>query len=229
MSELSLQNNNKFWTKSKLRALGFWHTRKGERINFLSHLLGAFLSFIGIILLIQGSMLKYDADVVWSFAVYGVSLFLMYTSSTIYHASTEPRFRKKLQVLDHCSIYLLIAGTYTPFTQTILKETKGPMILIIIWTIAIVGILFKIIMKDRYDFLATMGYLAAGWVIVLDIQNFYQLISREAFAWILAGGILYSVGAIFYLIEKMPRNHEVWHFFVLSASACQFIGIYFYL
>jgi hemolysin III len=229
MSNLSLESRNKFWIKSKIKALSFWRTRKGERINFISHFLGAFLSLIGTILLIQRAIFKYNPEVIWGFVAYGTSLFLMFASSTLYHASKKLSLKKKLQVLDHCSIYLLIAGTYTPFTLTILKQTRGLIILIIVWTIAIVGIIYKLLMKDKYDFLSTMAYLAMGWVILIDIKNFYQLISIEAFSWVLAGGILYSIGAVFYLIERMPRNHEVWHFFVLSASICHFIGIYFYL
>jgi hemolysin III len=229
MSELFYKKTEKPWTSSRIRALSFWYSRKGERINFLSHLLGVLLSLVGIGFLLWKTFPKYEWDVSLGFFVYGVSLFLLYLSSTVYHATINPEKKKILQVLDHCAIYLLIAGTYTPFTLTILKESKGFLILILIWSIAIFGIGFKLIFRDKYDLLATMGYLLAGWVIVLDMENFYLLFARMGFYWILAGGVLYSIGAIFYLIEKMPRNHEIWHMFVLSASVCHYIGIYFYL
>jgi hemolysin III len=153
----------------------------------------------------------------------------MYLSSTIYHATSHPKKKKFLQVLDHCSIYVLIAGTYTPFTFITLRNNNGYFILTIVWVIAILGIAFKIIWKDKYDLIATLGYLAAGWVILIDIQKFYEIFPKSGFNWILVGGLLYTIGAIFYLIEKLPRNHEIWHGFVLLASFCHFQAVYFYL
>ncbi len=231
MHEATIEETNfsKFWTDSKIKALNFWETSKSERINYLSHLTGAILSLIGLILLLVESVPKDNNMKTIGFAVYGISLFLMYTSSTIYHGTQDPIKKKVLQIFDHCSIYLLIAGTYTPIMLTTLRYEKGPMILTLVWTIAVLGIGFKIIWKDKYDLLSTLGYLAAGWLIVLDISALYNLFPWEGFLWIFAGGVLYSIGAIFYLFEKLPANHEIWHFFVLSASICHFIAVYQHL
>lgn len=223
------KQKSSFWENFKQSAENFWRLAKGERINFLSHLLGACLSLVGLVLLFRDAYLQGEWNRILGFGVYGISLVLMYSSSTVYHASVHPKRKKVLQLLDHCSIYLLIAGTYTPFMLITLREGKGFLILSIIWTIAILGIAFKLVWKDRFDLLATLGYLAAGWLIVLDWNAFYAAVPQAGFQWIVAGGVLYSIGAIFYLFEKLPRNHEIWHFFVLFASFCHFLAIYLYV
>ena len=208
--------------------LSFWISCKGERINFISHLIGLIFSIIGIILLLISTK-KYFYLERLSILIYGFSLFIMYLSSTIYHATYHPKKKKFLQIIDHCSIYILIAGTYTPFTFITLKNNNGYFLLGLVWIIAILGIIFKIIWKDKYDLFATLGYLIAGWVILIDIKKFYEIFPKDGFNWIFMGGLLYTIGALFYLIEKLPRNHEIWHGFVLLASYCHFQAVYSYL
>lgn len=200
---------------------------KGERINSISHLTGACLSFVGMIFLLVYSIRTGDVFKYISCSIYGITLFLMYLFSTIYH-STKGNIKKLFQIFDHSAIYLLIAGTYTPFSLVTLRESRGYLLLSVVWTIAVIGIGLKIIWKDKYDLLSTIGYLIAGWLILLDIKAFTNGF-QDGFIWILVGGIMYSIGAVFYLWEKFPFNHEIWHFFVLFASASHFIGIFYYL
>ncbi|MCX8000306.1 MAG: hemolysin III family protein [Leptospiraceae bacterium] len=231
MSELiySPEGKNKFFTKSKIRALNYWMNAKGERLNFLSHLFGMLLATGGLILLLEKAIPKYGTYEIIGFLVYALSLILMFLSSTVYHATIHKKVKKFLQVIDHCVIYLLIAGTYTPFAMITLRESKGQIILISVWSIAFFGITFKLIFKDKYDMLATLGYVLMGWLVLLDVKNFYNLFPREGFYYVLAGGIFYTIGAIFYLLEKLPRNHEIWHGFVLLGAFSHFLAIYWFL
>lgn len=231
MSELVYPSNskNKFFTKSKIRALNYWMNAKGERLNFLSHLFGMVLAITGLVFLLLKVIPKYSNYEIAGFVVYGVSLILMFLSSTLYHATLHKDTKKILQILDHCVIYLLIAGTYTPFAMITLKHSSGLFILVSVWTIALLGIGFKLIWKDKYDMLATLGYVAMGWLVLVDVKNFYELFPREGFYYVLAGGLFYSIGAIFYLFERLPRNHEIWHGFVLLGAVAHFFAIYWYL
>lgn len=201
---------------------------KGERVNSISHLVGASLSLVGWILLSVFSSLTGDPWKIVGCTVYGFTLFIMYLSSTLYH-SLQGRAKEVFQVFDHISIYLLIAGTYTPFTLVPLRGTMGWVIFGLVWGIAVVGIIFKSFMTGKYDRLSTLLYVLAGWTILLDISHMYEVFPRTGFYWLFSGGVLYTGGAVFYLKDSLPRNHEIWHFFVLGASICHFICIFFYL
>lgn len=201
----------------------------GERINAYSHFVGAILSVLGLIAL---SILSYNTGDTYKFigsVVYSLTLVFMYTSSTIYHGH-KGLHKKKLQVLDHISIYLLIAGTYTPFLLVIMPFEKGKIMLSLMWGVAIIGTIWKLIFKDKFDFISTIIYLAMGWAVVFEAETLLNSFPKNGIIWLGVGGILYSLGAILYLLDgKLPRNHEIWHFFVLSASACQYVAVYAYL
>ena len=204
---------------------------KGERINSISHLVGASLSLIAWGLLIGFSSYTGDPWKIVSATVYGFSLFFLYLNSTLYHSFKKDSTAKKVfQRFDHISVYILIAGSYTPYTLVVLRQDMGWIIFGIVWGIALVGTIFKSIWGgEKFNLISTLFYLLAGWAIVLDIKNVYLKLPQEGFVWLFAGGISYTVGAIFYLKENIPRNHEVWHFFVLIGSICQFISIFFYV
>lgn len=201
---------------------------KGEKINSISHLVGASLSLIGWVLLIIFSSLTGDPWKIVSCTIYGFCLFILYLSSTLYH-SLQGKAKSVFQIFDHISIYLLIAGSYTPLTLVTLRGTMGWIIFGLVWGVTIIGIIFKAIWTGKFDTLSTAFYVLAGWTILLDISELYKVFPRHGFYWIFSGGVLYTVGALFYLKESIPRNHEIWHFFVLAASICHYIAIFFYL
>ena len=152
----------------------------------------------------------------------------MYLFSTLYH-SFKGKAKAIFQIFDHIAIYILIAGTYTLITLVTLLGKMGWIIFGLVWGIAFVGTIFKTVWTGRFDRISTAFYVLAGWTILLDISELYEKFPRDGFYWIFAGGVLYTVGAFFYLKDSMKRNHEIWHFFVLGASICHFIAIFFYL
>ncbi|MBP7280944.1 MAG: hemolysin III family protein [Leptospiraceae bacterium] len=201
---------------------------KGEKINSISHLVGASLSLVGWILLIIFSSLTGDPWKIVGCTIYGFSLFFMYLFSTLYH-SFKGRAKTVFQIFDHIAIYILIAGTYTPITLVTLRGKMGWIIFGLVWGIALVGTIFKTVWTGKSDRISTAFYVLAGWTILLDITELYEKFPRDGFYWIFAGGVLYTVGAFFYLKDSMRRNHEIWHFFVLFASICHYVAIFFYL
>jgi hemolysin III len=153
---------------------------------------------------------------------------LLYLSSTLYHAVTAPRAKRVLQVLDHSAIYLLIAGTYTPFTLGVLRGPWGWTLFGLVWGIAAVGMLLKAIGGVRYNGLSTLVYVAMGWLILIAIDPAWHLVPKWGLAWLLAGGIAYTAGAAFYLAERIKYFHFVWHLFVVAGTACHFVAVLWY-
>ncbi|MDX1959026.1 MAG: hemolysin III family protein [Leptospiraceae bacterium] len=199
---------------------------ESERWNVYSHLIGVVLSVIGLLPLTYYSFLTGDVYKIIGISVYGVCLVLLFLCSTIYHSSTGNK-REFMQKMDHCSIFLLIAGTYTPFMLITLRETSGIYILAAIWLISALGILFKFYFAHRFEFVSTLFYLFCGWLIIFDFQNFYNLFQGPGFYWLAAGGLAYSIGAVFFLWERIPKNHEIWHVFVLAGGFSHYISIFY--
>jgi len=164
-----------------------------------------------------------------SFTIYGASLFLLHLSSTLYHALHAPRAKKVFWVFDHCSIYLLIAGTYTPFLLLSLWGKWGATLLVIIWTLAIVGIVFKSLFIGKFRKTSVALYIVMGWMIVVAARELWLRVPHEALVYMAAGGLSYTIGVIFYSWRRMPFNHMIWHLFVLGGSACHYVAILFYL
>jgi len=200
-----------------------------EFANTLTHAVGIFLFFFGsIALLIKGYESK-DGLKIFSAYVFGGSLVFLYTSSTVYHAITVKKWKRIFKFVDHSAIFILIAGTYTPFLLVSMYDQVHISFIIIIWTIAILGIAYKLLPIKKVKFISTLIYLAMGWMAIFKISTFYNQLSTEAAFWVLAGGFFYSVGTIFYSKDSKPYHHALWHIFVLCGSASHFIAIYLYV
>ena len=203
-------------------------TGKEEVMNSLTHGLGILLAISALILLISFGILKNKGS--WYMVgavVYGITLITLYTASTILHALPKGKAKEVFKILDHSSIYLLIAGTYTPFTLTVLRGKIGWTILGIVWILAIAGIVFKSIFIERFNFLSTMMYIGMGWIIIFAIKPMINSLSTMGLIFLVLGGLSYSFGTIFYLKEKMKYSHAIWHLFVLAGSAFHFFTIFF--
>ncbi len=200
-----------------------------EKINISSHALGFILSIAALILLNTRSFQYGDILHIVSFSIFGASLIALYGASTLYHHAKDPELRNRLRILDHAAIYLLIAGTYTPFTLVTLNGPTGWTIFAITWLMAAIGITLKIYFTGKYDILSTAMYVFMGWIILFAIQPLIDSLSAEGLFWLVSGGIAYTVGAVLYSIDKIKFNHAIFHSFVLAGSACHFISVYFYV
>ncbi len=200
-----------------------------ELANRLTHGLGALLSVAGLALMVVWSALHGDAWVVTSTAVYGVSLVVLYTASTLYHSVSSDRWRRLLQKVDHAAIYLLIAGTYTPFVLGPLRGGWGWTLFGIVWGFAVVGVILKLFFAGRADVLSTIAYLVMGWLVVIAIKPLVAALPAGALWLLVGGGLCYTVGTIFYLWEKLPYNHAVWHVWVLGGSICHWAAVFGYV
>lgn len=196
-----------------------------ERFNFISHLIGLALSILGYGYLIRLGMYTNS----WNFVgclIYGATLMLVYAASTVYHSCQNPTHKRWLQILDHCCIYLLIAGSYTPFTLGPLKNSGGWMICIIEWSLALIGIALKITAFKRFEKLSVVMYLAMGWLAAIHMPYWQEHLNATTLAWMFSGGVAYSVGVLFYLWHKLPFGHGIWHLFVLTGSFCHYCSIW---
>lgn len=197
-----------------------------ERLNIWTHAIGMILSFAGLIFL----LLKADTQVATlTSIVFGASLIILYAASTFYHASTHLIKRAKLRVFDHAAIYVLIAGTYTPVCLITLSESVGTLLSVVIWSVAIGGVILKLFFTGRFDKLSTILYVAMGWIAIFAIKPLLVSMSTEGLLWLLTGGVFYTVGAVLYSIRSLPFNHAIFHFFVLGGSASHYWMIYSYV
>ena len=198
---------------------------KQEMLNTISHGLGVVLGIIGLIfLLIKDRNITYYSTLsIW---IFGISLIVLYASSTIYHFFINENLKKKARVFDHMSIFLLIAGTYTPICLITLEKSSGWTIFSIVWSIAALGIFMKIFLTGKVDKLSLLLYLVMGWLLVFDIKNVVHLMNNQALLFLILGGILYTVGTIFYIKDKMPYAHFIWHLFVLGGSVSHYVVVY---
>lgn len=202
---------------------------KGERINSISHLIGACLALAGVALLVAFAGLKGDPWKIVSFSVYGGSLVLLYTFSTLYH-SLQGKAKLFFQKLDHAAIYLLIAGTYTPFTLVSLRGTRGWILFGAIWTLAAIGLIQDVLLKKRNQILSVSLYILMGWLALIVIGPLARVIFLPGLLWLIAGGLFYTIGVVFYALgHRFSFGHIIFHFFVLSGSICHYITIFFYV
>ncbi|MFC3194773.1 hemolysin III family protein [Marinicella sediminis] len=197
-----------------------------ERLNIVSHALGLVLSVLGLVLLIGAAVQSAEMVRLAAYLVYGLSMVALYAASTIYHSTQTPHLRKKLRVVDHAAIYLLIAGTYTPFMLLTIPGTLGYGILIAAWSMAVLGIALKVFYTGHFELLSTLLYVFMGWAIVFAIKPLAAALSAEGLVWLISGGVAYTVGAVLYAIKKLPFNHAIFHLFVLAGSVCHFIAVY---
>mgnify|MGYP000221081085 CR=1 FL=1 len=204
----------------------------GEKLNSITHLVGSALSLIGFGALLTVSIQHRDPWMIASFSVFGATLILLYTMSTLYHSFYPVRLKALFQRMDHVSIYLLIAGTYTPFTLVSLRSGNGPMILAFVWGLAALGMFLEFYNSKRSEPLQLLIYLAMGWVAVVDYDSLRLALSPTGLMWLTAGGLAYTLGIVFYVLDhhnKLLHAHGIWHCFVLAGSVCHFISIIGYV
>ncbi len=201
-----------------------------EIAHSVSHGAGFTFAVVALVLLIIKSSDVGDGITITSTSIYGGSMILLFLSSTLYHAITHTKAKKVLQIIDHCAIYLLIAGSYTPFLLITIKGTLGLVAFITIWSLAVIGITVKIIYFDRFKKLDPILYLVMGWFAVILIHELYISLPLPGLILMGCGGLFYSVGVLFYLADnKIPFNHFIWHLFVIGGTVCHFIAVYGYV
>lgn len=201
---------------------------EGERFNSFTHLLGAIAALAGCVVLVVFASLQGDVWKIVSFSVYGVTLFLLYLFSVLYH-SFRGEAKKFFRRLDHLAIYLLIAGTYTPFTLITLNGVWGWSIFGVVWGLAVVGMLLEFVPKKNRN-ISIIIYLVMGWICMVALKPLLQVLPMEGFWWLLAGGLFYTVGIVFYVFDKKVKHfHGIWHLFVLAGSICHYLTVLFYV
>ncbi|HIF9201338.1 TPA: PAQR family membrane homeostasis protein TrhA [Photobacterium damselae] len=203
---------------------------KEEIANSVSHGLGMIFGIVGLVLLlVQAVNAKADALSIVSLSIYGGSMILLYLASTLYHAIPFERAKRALKTFDHCAIFLLIAGTYTPFLLISLRTPLAITLMVIIWLLALMGIAAKIVFVYRFKKLSLITYLTMGWLSLIAIYQLAMALSTGGLVLLALGGLIYSIGVVFYVNKQIPYNHAIWHLFVLGGSICHFCAIYFYV
>jgi hemolysin III len=198
----------------------------GEEIaNSITHGLGAILSVAGLAVLLVAAIMRGAAIHIAACAVFGASLVLLYTSSTLYHALAQNRAKRVFHVLDHATIYILIAGTYTPFTLVTLHGPWGWTLFAAVWSLAVLGIVFKSFGAGRLPFLSTAIYILMGWAVVFALRPLLAALPWTGFLWLLAGGLFYTAGVAFFALRRRYA-HSIWHLFVLAGSVCHYVAVY---
>jgi hemolysin III len=204
------------------------YTVREETANVATHAAGLVASIVGVAVLVYLGVARGEVLHVASAGLYGATLVALYAASTLYHAFREPGVKRVLRVLDHCAIYLLIAGTYTPFVLVGLGGGWGWALFCVVWAMAAAGIVFKVFATGRFAVASTAAYVAMGWLGVVAIGPLVRSLPGAALAWLLAGGVAYTAGTFFYH-RKIPYSHALWHVFVLAGSVCHFVAIGLYV
>ncbi|MDP5092179.1 MAG: hemolysin III family protein [Polaribacter sp.] len=206
--------------------LNHHYPEKEETLNIFSHGFGLVLSIVAFPFIILKSQ---EFEGFWkpiSFVIYGLSMVILYAASTFYHAAKDPKKRRRLNIFDHAAIYILIAGSYSPFCLVGLDSKLGWYMFLFVWIFALVGVILKLFFTGKFDKISTAMYLLMGWQVMIFIKPLMQQLSAENFQYLVAGGIFYSVGAILYSIKMIPYNHAIFHVFVLLGSFSHFLAIY---
>ncbi len=215
--------------KNKTKKPIKFYDPKEEKLNIITHGLGVVLSVVALVLLVVYAAKTGTVWHVVSFSIFGSSLILLYSASTIYHSSKNPKWREKLNIIDHSAIYVLIAGTYTPFCLVTLNGTIGWVIFGISWGIALVGIVLKLFFTGKYERASTIAYVLMGWIIIFAIKPLVENLPQNGLIWLLIGGLSYTIGAVLYSIKSLKYNHAIFHVFVLLGSFSHFMAIFFYV
>lgn len=203
---------------------------RGEEIaNAITHGIGTILSIVGLTLLVVFSVQFGDVWHVVSFTVYGTTMLLLYTSSTLVHSFPHGRVKDLFEIFDHSSIYLFIAGTYTPFLFVIIQGTVGWTLFVVVWGLAVAGIVFKIFFVKRFVLVSTLLYIAMGWLIVLAWDPLASSLAGPGLNLLVVGGVLYTIGSIFYVWRGFPYHHAIWHIFVLGGTITHYLAILLYV
>ena len=200
-----------------------------EIANSITHGLGFVFSVVGLVVLVELAVGGADPWRIASAVVFGASMFILYLASTLYHAVPWPTAKSIMRILDHCAIYLLIAGTYTPFLLVSMRGPWGWTLLVIVWGSALVGCALKAFHTGKFDRLSTITYMAMGWVIIVALKPAVEMVPPDAIVLMALGGLAYTAGIYFYATERIPYNHAIWHGFVLAGTAAHFFAILFYV
>ena len=203
-------------------------TKKEEYLNTFTHAIGAVFGICALVFLIVFNTNKTQYSLM-SVVVYGISIIVLFTASTFYHSIRNTRRKQYFRVVDHISIYLLIAGTYTPVLLITLEQSLGWTLLWVVWGIAAIGIILKLFFTGRFELFSTLLYLVMGWLIVFDFSTLSDLVDPNAIILLFAGGLAYTVGVIFYVVDRIPYNHLIWHVFVLAGAVCHFFMILYFV
>ncbi len=206
-----------------------YYSKKEENLNIITHGIGVILSIVGLVLLILKGLENGTALHLVSFVVFGLSLMVLYTASTLYHSVQSPTLRGKLNIFDHSAIYILIAGTYTPVALVTLNGWIGWTIFSVVWSIAFVGVFLKFFYTGRFKKISTASYVAMGWVVVFAMKPLINNLPTFGLYWLVGGGLFYTIGAVLYSIPKLKYNHAIFHVFVLLGSFSHFIMVYLYV
>lgn len=197
-----------------------------ERLNVVSHAIGILLGIVGLVLLLEQDSHQ-TTFARFSIIVYSLSFILLFSASTAYHAVSSPILKRRLRVLDHIGIYILVAGTYTPLALITLVHASGWTLFYIVWGIAALGTVLKIFFTGKYELISLILYLAMGWLVVFDYKNVLDYVPSLGINLLFLGGAFYTVGTLFYAIKKIPYNHFIWHVFVLAGAVSHWFFIYY--
>lgn len=209
--------------------LNYVYSKSEEKFNVLTHGFGLLASCIAFPFLVYKS---FSFTGFWkpvSLIIFGLSLLILYAASTFYHAEKDPKRRRKLNIFDHAAIYVLIAGTYTPFMLISLEGKTGTMVCLFTWIFALIGIVLKFFFTGKYDILSTILYVLMGWQALFVFNPLKENLSQQGVEFLFVGGVFYTIGAVLYAIKKIPYNHAIFHFFVLLGSFSHFIAVYYYI
>lgn len=199
--------------------------QREERASALTHGVGTFAALVAGVVLVTLAALHGDGWQLASAIVFSISLVLLYVASTLYHSVQQPALKRRLKVFDHCAIYLLIAGSYTPFTLVGLRGTVGWSLFAAIWSMALAGVVFKLFFTGRFRTLSTLIYVAMGWLVLVAIKPVLGALDTWTFGWLVAGGVFYTLGTVFYHRESIPYAHAIWHLFCIAGSACHYLAV----
>ncbi|QXP59155.1 PAQR family membrane homeostasis protein TrhA [Olleya sp. HaHaR_3_96] len=199
-----------------------------EKLNALTHGIGAVLGIAALVLLIILETKKTEFSL-FSVVIYGLSIIILFTASTLYHIISDEKKKHYFRIVDHVSIYLLIAGTYTPVLLITLEQSLGWPLFYTVWGIAVFGVILKLFFTGRFNVFSTLLYLVMGWLVVFDFSMLSSIMEPNGIILLMAGGLSYTVGIVFYAIEKIPYNHVIWHLFVLAGAICHFFMVLFYV
>ncbi|WP_370397736.1 PAQR family membrane homeostasis protein TrhA [Tenacibaculum dicentrarchi] len=200
-----------------------------EKLNVLTHGFGLLLAMIALPLLILKSVFYQGFWQIASFSIFGFSLIILYAASTFYHAAKNAKIRRRLNIFDHAAIYVLIAGSYTPFCLVVLPEKTGWYLFVFVWLFALIGVILKLFFTGKFDKLSTALYLIMGWQVIFLINPLMENLPYNGLFYLIAGGVFYTIGAVLYSIKKVPYNHAIFHVFVLLGSFSHFWAIYKYV
>lgn len=205
------------------------YTRREEYANIGTHAVGVVFSIVALVLMVLYAVENGDPYFIVAVSIFGATLILLYLMSTLYHSVRHPKVKHVFRVFDHSCIYLLIAGSYTPFTLVALRGGWGWTLFGLTWGLALCGIIFKIFFTKRFSILSTLMYIALGWLVIVAIKPLLGAVPTGGVAWLVAGGLLYTFGVVFYAWRRIPYHHAIWHLFVMAGSFCHFLAVYYYV